>query len=235
MARPYRQLIRAAGAAALVLCALSTHAETARELAWDDLLAKSDATSRERAAALQQKLSTLSDQEREQYQRVARELIVREKLASGIPAEDLRTDERQALADKPSEAYPDAAAFWTEVKKTREELQAASSQVDPEMAGQRVRIPGYVLPLEFDGTKVSEFLLVPFVGACIHTPPPPPNQMVFVKSAEDFESEGLYSPVWVEGTLSTQGGTHDLSFVDGQAPVEAGYSMQRAKVEPYSE
>ena len=89
------------------------------------------------------------------------------------------------------------------------------------------------MPLEFEGTWVKEFLLVPYVGACIHVPPPPPNQMVFVTARASFETEGLFAPVWVEGTLSTRGGAYDLTLVDGSAMVDAGYAIEAAEVEPY--
>jgi hypothetical protein len=72
-----------------------------------------------------------------------------------------------------------------------------------ELNGQRVRIGGYVVPLDFDATKVKDFLLVPFVGACIHVPPPPPNQIIYVTVAEGFELKGQFDPVYVTGKLTT--------------------------------
>ena len=63
-----------------------------------------------------------------------------------------------------------------------------------ELDGKRVRIGGYVVPLDFEATNVKEFLLVPFVGACIHVPPPPPNQIIYVKSAKGFDVAGLVRP-----------------------------------------
>ena len=60
--------------------------------------------------------------------------------------------------------------------------------------GKQVRIAGFVVPLVFDQTEVNEFLLVPFVGACIHVPPPPPNQMILVRSHEPVEIGGLLIP-----------------------------------------
>jgi hypothetical protein len=89
--------------------------------------------------------------------------------------------------------------------------------------GKRVRIGGYVVPLDFDATKVKEFLLVPFVGACIHVPPPPPNQLVYVRSEAGFEVKGSFDPVWVTGTMQTK-----VAFT-GLA--EAGYSLEAEKVE----
>jgi len=69
------------------------------------------------------------------------------------------------------------------------------------MDNKHVKIPGFILPLEFDGDAVKEFLLVPYVGACIHVPPPPPNQIVLVELAEPLAGTDLYDPVWVEGNL----------------------------------
>jgi hypothetical protein len=93
--------------------------------------------------------------------------------------------------------------------------------------GKRVKIGGYVVPLDFDATKVKEFLLVPFVGACIHVPPPPPNQLVYVKSETGFEVKGSFDPVWVTGRMQTK-----IAFT-GLA--EAGYSLEAEKVETRAE
>ena len=65
--------------------------------------------------------------------------------------------------------------------------------------GKRVHIGGYVVPLDFQATRVKEFLLVPFVGACIHVPPPPANQIIYVKSELGFDVQGVFDPVWVTG------------------------------------
>jgi len=100
--------------------------------------------------------------------------------------------------------------------------------------GELVRMPGYVLPLEFDGDIVTEFLLVPYVGACIHTPPPPPNQIVYVKILQEYIPEGgLYTPVWVNGTMTTEQIQSNLSFVDGSAGIPSAYAIEATSVEPY--
>jgi hypothetical protein len=99
----------------------------------------------------------------------------------------------------------------------------APAPVVAALDGKRVRIGGYVVSLDFDATKVKEFLLVPFVGACIHVPPPPANQIVYVKSAEGFEVTGQFEPVWITGTLKV------TSAFTGLA--EAGYSLEADRVE----
>jgi len=90
--------------------------------------------------------------------------------------------------------------------------------------GKRVEIGGYVVPLDFDATRVKEFLLVPFVGACIHVPPPPPNQIVYVKAEKGIDVNGTFEPVWVTGTLTVSPAFTGLA--------EAGYSLEAEKVEP---
>ncbi len=107
--------------------------------------------------------------------------------------------------------------------------------VVPELNGQTIRMPGFVLPLEYAGKKVTEFLLVPWVGACIHTPPPPPNQIVHVVVDENMarESTGLFEPVSVTGTMFTKSVSKSLFLVDGSSDINVGYTMQARMVEPY--
>lgn len=99
--------------------------------------------------------------------------------------------------------------------------------VNEALDGLQVAIPGYVVPLVFDQTEVEEFMLVPFVGACIHVPPPPPNQIVYVKTPDAIEVEGLFAPVWVIGRMSLESKSSELAF--------AGYSMVAESIEPYDD
>ena len=74
----------------------------------------------------------------------------------------------------------------------------------------KVEMSGYMLPLKFDGTMVNEFLLVPTIGACIHTPPPPPNQIVYVKSQDAIEVNLNFVAVAITGVISTKPSTNSL-------------------------
>jgi hypothetical protein len=75
-----------------------------------------------------------------------------------------------------------------------------------EIVGQPIRLAGYLLPLERVSRQepVSRFLLVPYVGACIHVPPPPPNQIVYLETPTAIQPPGLFTPVWAEGRLDTR-------------------------------
>jgi hypothetical protein len=91
--------------------------------------------------------------------------------------------------------------------------------------GKLVKIPGFVVPLEGDNETTSEFLLVPYFGACIHVPPPPANQIVYVTFSTAVPIDNLYDAVWVTGTLTTKGWEGDLATV--------GYSLIGTSISPY--
>lgn len=94
--------------------------------------------------------------------------------------------------------------------------------------GTMVKLPGFIAPLEYTDGLITEFLLVPYFGACIHVPAPPANQTVLVKTAEGqgIASRDSYSPVWIMGKLTTDRATTELA--------EAGYYMEDAIIEPYN-
>jgi hypothetical protein len=91
--------------------------------------------------------------------------------------------------------------------------------------GDRVRLPGYVVPLDFHGSRVTGFLLVPYMGACIHVPPPPPNQIVYVHTREPIEIDEIFEAVYAVGTFEADLISTELAQV--------GYRIVDATVEPY--
>ena len=99
--------------------------------------------------------------------------------------------------------------------------------------GKMVRIPGYALPLEHAGTGVTEMLLVPYVGACIHVPPPPANQTLYVKLNQSYKADDLYEPVWITGRMKVRATNKSLNFVDGTAGVDTAYTVEEVIVTPY--
>lgn len=93
--------------------------------------------------------------------------------------------------------------------------------------GKLVRIPGFVVPLDDFQEEGAEFLLVPYYGACVHTPPPPPNQIVMVGMAGKKSVKlNLFDAVWMSGRLK---------IATVESPYGAvGYQLEGLKVEPYS-
>jgi hypothetical protein len=111
------------------------------------------------------------------------------------------------------------------MKKLREVWDNAPT--NPTLVGQAVRIPGFVVPLEETKDGVKEFLLVPYFGACIHSPPPPANQIIHVLPKSPAKSVKSMDAVWITGTLAT---LKTESYMGA-----ASYRIDATGVEPYSE
>ncbi|CAH0532536.1 hypothetical protein VST7929_00366 [Vibrio stylophorae] len=108
-----------------------------------------------------------------------------------------------------------------------EAQQSLVGDVRTELNGSEVKIPGFVIPLEGDDQVVTEFLLVPYFGACIHVPPPPPNQIVYVKFAKGAPLQELWDVVYVTGILKTEHISSELA--------EVAYILEGNAVLPYDE
>ena len=102
-----------------------------------------------------------------------------------------------------------------------------STDVNENLDGAMIRIPGFVVPLEFDEEQtISQFFLVPYFGACLHMPPPPPNQIILVNAPKGIQMSALYDPFWIEGQLSTSFQENDMAT--------SAYAMQLKRIEPYN-
>lgn len=196
-------------------------ADEIRQVMWADLLP--------RAAAFDNPFQKLN---RDQLQQISDVAAIRDRRARGDPGLTAADEERAATLSR--ELDRGGVAVDTLLAQRQEIIERGRS-VNPLLNGQTIRIPGYLLPLEFSGKQVTEFLLVPWVGACIHTPPPPPNQIVHVKPGKPVAMSGMFEPVWVSGRLSTGALKKNLSMVDGAAEIEVGYSVKAALVEPYKQ
>jgi len=213
----------------LVLCcalqAASAFADAPRQLMWQDL-----------TPTLQASENPFSKLTKEQLTKLVEIAQVRERKARGDNSlSAVETGIEQTNSRKLEEEGVDVNALLAKRKEMAEQQRARGHVVNAALDGQIVRIPGYLLPLEFSGKRVSEFLLVPWVGACIHTPPPPPNQIVHVKADKPFDFGGLFAPVWVTGRMSTVAAKKSLFLIDGSSDIDIGYSLQASQVEPYKE
>jgi len=105
-------------------------------------------------------------------------------------------------------------------------VQKATTTVNADLAGLTVRLPGFVVPI---GTPrnglIMEFFLVPYIGACIHVPPPPPNQMVYVTSATGIPEAAIHEAYWVTGKMRVEDRTTPLGT--------AAYALSAGKVDLY--
>jgi hypothetical protein len=110
--------------------------------------------------------------------------------------------------------------------KFLKEMQGDGGFINMNLNNKKIKIAGYIAPITFDGDDITEFLFVPYRGACIHVPPPPPNQIIYVKSASGLKADDMWAPQWITGTLSA---SPVSTFV-----ADVGYSMEEASVSPYS-
>ena len=131
------------------------------------------------------------------------------------PAKEIEKLNLGALSD----SDPRAQKALAEMQKMMD-----NAPVVQALHGARVRIPGFLVPLDASRGHVSEFLLVPYFGACIHTPPPPANQIIHVVPQKPYKADGM-EPVWVSGVLET---TRTDTLMGN-----AGYRMRAEVVAPY--
>ena len=102
---------------------------------------------------------------------------------------------------------------------------ANGTKLNQTLDGAYIRMPGFIIPFDVGTEGVTEFMLVPYVGACIHTPPPPANQLVMVSSRKPWPGDQLWDPVWVTGTMRTQLQSTNLG--------QTGYSISADEMEIY--
>ena len=200
------------------------YAEEPRTLGWEELAVKVSAADNPFATLSTEQLIALSD---------VAGLRARKARGVTLTPEEVAI-EKKALTRLKQDGI-DADALLAKRDAIAEKKRAAASAVNSAIDGKVIRIPGYVLPLEFSGTKVTEFLLVPWVGACIHTPPPEPNQIVYVKPDKAFEIRRMFDAVWVTGRIAATGSKRSVEIVDGSADIDVGYSLRASLVEPYQE
>ncbi|CDT08438.1 DUF3299 domain-containing protein [Vibrio coralliirubri] len=205
--------------ASLTAVALPTFAETAMNLEWQDLNSESHEMKVEMPDLTDQQMRLLqgviamsaSEEEQAQQQVLLFKQTLKEQ---GVDA-----DEMIALRD--------------EYMQT---MKANAEAITTEFDGKKVRVPGFIVPLEFsEGMTATEFLLVPVAGACIHMPPPPANQIVRVSFPEGFQVQNVQYPVWVEGDFSSNKVTEEVFLVDGKSNLTMGYEMKASMIEDYYE
>ncbi|MFY8326837.1 DUF3299 domain-containing protein [Pseudoalteromonas sp. ZZD1] len=152
-----------------------------------------------------------------------------------MPADDL-----DALLNPPESLYDiedgseqdDLDVFKqgdVEDPETTRYLQAlSSSKVIAEFDQKAIRIPGFIVPLTSNAEQnVTEFFIVPYFGACLHMPPPPPNQIIYSTSEQGIKLDSLYEPFWFEGTLVIESIENSVA--------SSAYRLQLNNVAPYEE
>ena len=143
--------------------------------------------------------------------------------------------DRQALLDMPDISHdtPEAdSAFYVPggLRSTDKDMPAVmySAQTVPALDGRTILLGGYPVPLDTNQQgRFVEFFLVPYPGACIHVPPPPPNQIVLVRYAKGVDLPDIYAPLWIEGTLRGEVSSNELA--------DSAYTIEARSVELMSD
>ncbi|MBU1360036.1 MAG: DUF3299 domain-containing protein [Gammaproteobacteria bacterium] len=125
----------------------------------------------------------------------------------------------QKLGELP-DSDPRVKALYDRMRKVWDEAPTVAS-----LDGRKVKLPGFVVPLEKSEKGLKEFLLVPYFGACIHTPPPPANQIIHVHANPPARGFETMSPVWVSGTLRLERKKSEMGA--------SGYRLDAAQVDKY--
>lgn len=138
----------------------------------------------------------------------------------GFSGEDIYARFEERLAGV-VDGSPEANALYQEMQAEY----ASGARVNPALDGAKIQLAGFVAPLSYDDDVVSEFLLVPYFGACIHVPPPPPNQTILVTLDQGMDIDDVWGPVWVVGDLSVE--TNDTELAN------ASYTLTSATSRVY--
>lgn len=212
-----KNYIQAGIIAAFTLFYLPALSEEIRQLSWNDLVPKH--------LASKDLLANLTQEQKELVEWVVYTL-------EALPE---REPETEAYYEEVDKAMPEVEAFGIDIDEVMAHRNEFRTAIVEELNGKLVRIPGYLLPLEMSGERITEFLLVPYMGACIHVPPPPPNQIVHVKVGRKggYKSNKLFETIWVTGEISAKSMVKELFLADGSAGINIGYTMQSDRIEPY--
>jgi hypothetical protein len=100
-----------------------------------------------------------------------------------------------------------------------------ATKLNPVLDGAYIKMPGFIIPIDLSTAGVTSFVLVPYVGACLHTPPPPPNQLVFVTTQTPWPGDSLWDAVWVTGQMQ-----HELQSTE---VAQTGYTLKADEMEVY--
>lgn len=139
------------------------------------------------------------------------ELMPKDDLDALLNPPDYISQIADGSAQDKLESLPELGKSESQKAPDRYQQALESTRVIETFKNKKVRLPGFIVPLQNDEAQlITEFFIVPYFGACLHLPPPPPNQMVHVKFPQGIALQDLYTPFWFEGTLSIQTNSNDL-------------------------
>lgn len=195
-------------------------AEPFQKIEWQDLIPQEHRTA--------DPLAALSQKDREKVEWI---IYLRMNLPEKI------TEKEQNFYNIMTAALPKLKERGIDVDEIIAQRQAQTTSLNDKLNKKRAQISGYLLPIDLVGNEVREFFLVPFVGACIHVPPPPPNQIIYATSekAITFNMNAMFKPITVTGLLVAKSDSRVLFLKDGADNVDTGYVMTVETVSDYKQ
>lgn len=151
----------------------------------------------------------------------AAEITWEDLLPDGFRPEQIMDKYADQLAQL-EDGDPASMALFSEIQEALN-----NAPMNDTMNGKHIKLPGFIAPLDTEGDTITEFLFVPYFGACIHTPPPPINQTIHVTTNEQngIKPDDAFLPFWLTGTLTTSKLKTDIG--------EAGYQVKDAAMSEY--
>lgn len=214
--------IAAAVVLAVAVAAAGVAAGAPRDLRWADLRPAPDA-----AAAIADPFATMPEAQLEALRGIVR---LRELEARGfVPGAEAKAQRDAAVRALEAQGLSVAELLATRDAIIAQRRAAAEAGV-PALDGVDVRIPGFLLPVDGEGGRVTEFLLVAIPGACSHATPPPANQVIRVRPREPAAPTRAYQPATVRGVLRNVASTRTLYVVDGTLDVTSAYAIDAAEI-----
>ncbi|SEF96380.1 hypothetical protein SAMN04488244_105191 [Vibrio hangzhouensis] len=203
---------------ALLLPILSVlaHASEPVTIQWKDLQPET--------ANIETNLPDITERQRESLQMIL--------LLDSVPSAENQAKSEELISELSAQGI-DARFLLEQRRQFMEQMKNRAEQTTEAFNHRSIRMAGFIVPLDMDGLKTTEFLLVPVAGACIHLPPPPANQIIRVHYPKGFEIKNVQYPVWIEGVIQNDKKTEDVFLVDGNTAITMGYKLDAVNIQDY--
>lgn len=203
-----------------LLCCFALNAQDYNVIFWDDLKPKVD---------FKDPFKEMNPFQLKTLGKLARLKAKAQKEGSTLSEEEIT--EKKKLENTLTQNNIDYDYLFSNRSKIVEQRKQSIKGLNIELNNKTIEISGYLLPLNFNEGKSNEYLLVPWVGACIHTPPPPKNQIIYVKTENWAIAPSLFDAVILVGKITIIEKEANLYLEDGSSTIQTGYSVYNAKIE----
>ena len=127
----------------------------------------------------------------------------------------------------------DVKYYFDQAERIAKKREKESKLTNSTLNNKKVKLSGFSLALGLNEGKIQEFLFVPYIGACIHSPAPPLNQILYVKSLKPVKVDDRFEPLTIKGTLQIKKNKNKLFLTDGEDEVESAYTFLADEIKPY--